>query len=99
MRWSLLAIATPVFAIATTPEFARPADTIGDATRLASEPNLWLARGFISSPAAEALLARVPKEESAYAPCIGQVEEFSHKKFPPQEPCFLWRVTRPLKRW
>ena len=49
-------------------------------TQLSSSPNIWLTHDFLSAETVKHMLSKIPKEESAYTPCIGQVEEFDSKK-------------------
>ena len=58
-------------------DLARPAE---NATQLSSSPSIWLTRNFLSSDTVWHMIASVPKNESAYMPCIGQVEEFESKR-------------------
>jgi len=49
-------------------------------TRLSSSPNIWLTHDFLSPAAVAHVVSKVPKDESAYSPCIGQVDEFDSKR-------------------
>jgi len=48
--------------------------------RLSASPNIHITHDFLSSAAVSHMLAKVPKDEAAYAPCIGQVQEFASKR-------------------
>jgi len=50
------------------------------ATRLAESPNVWLTQDFLPLDTIQHMLSKVPKDESAYTPCIGQVDEFDSKR-------------------
>ena len=63
---------------AVVSDLAAPA--ANDAIQLHAEPNIWLAHGFLSDSSVSHVLSRLPKDESAYTPCIGQVEEYSSKR-------------------
>ena len=55
-------------------DLARPGTEAS--TRLSASPNIWLTHDFLSSSAVAHLRSKVPTEEAAYTPCIGQVHEF-----------------------
>jgi hypothetical protein len=59
-------------------DLAKPANP--SATRLSAAPYIWLTHDFVPSSTVDHMLSKVPKDESAYSPCIGQVEEFDSKK-------------------
>ena len=40
----------------------------------------WVAHNFLSQEAVTHMLSKIPKEESAYEPCIGQVDQFASKR-------------------
>ncbi|EOD03739.1 hypothetical protein EMIHUDRAFT_439391 [Emiliania huxleyi CCMP1516] len=48
--------------------------------RLSSSPDIWLTKGFLSPAEVKHLRTKVPADEAAYAPCIGQVDEFESKR-------------------
>jgi hypothetical protein len=60
------------------PDLAAP--VTGAGSRLSASPNIWLTHDFLSPAAVEHLISKVPKDEAAYFPCIGQVEEFDSKR-------------------
>jgi hypothetical protein len=60
------------------PDLAAP--VTGAGSRLSASPNIWLTHDFLSPAAVEHLFSKVPKDEAAYFPCIGQVEEFDSKR-------------------
>ena len=62
-----------------SPDLARPLHG-GEAKRLSSEPYIWVTHDFLSASTVSHILSRVPKDESAYSPCIGQVDEFDSKR-------------------
>jgi len=59
-------------------DLARPA--VEAAERLSDAPNIWLARDFLSEATVAHMRSKVPTDEGAYQPCIGQVEEFDSKR-------------------
>lgn len=59
-------------------DLARPA--VEAAERLSDAPNIWLARDFLSAATVAHMRSKVPTDEGAYRPCIGQVEEFDSKR-------------------
>ena len=59
-------------------DLARPASSA--ATRLSDSPSIWLTPDFLSPEAIAHMLMQVPKDEAAYSPCIGQVDEFESKR-------------------
>jgi hypothetical protein len=59
-------------------DLARPIDPTAE--RLSASPNLWLTRGFLSPETVEHMRSMVPKDEAAYSPCIGQVDQFDSKR-------------------
>jgi len=65
-------------ALASQPDQARP--TAVSTTRLSAEPHVWMTHDFFSPETVEHMLSRVPSAESAYSPCIGQVDEFESKR-------------------
>ena len=67
-----------LFSLASGKDLAEP--SAASAQRLSAQPNIWLTHDFLSSHAVEHLLSKVPKEEAAYSPCIGQVDEFASKR-------------------
>lgn len=58
-------------------DLARPAV---EAERLSDSPNIWIARDFLSAATVAHMRSKVPTDEGAYHPCIGQVEEFASKR-------------------
>jgi hypothetical protein len=71
----MLSLLTSLLAVK---DLARP--NSARATQLSSEPNIWITHDFLSSATVNHLLSKVPTDESAYSPCIGQVEEFDSKR-------------------
>lgn len=59
-------------------DLARPGTMAS--TRLSASPNIWLTHDFLSPAAVQHMLSKVPKDEAAYEPCIGQVDEFKSKR-------------------
>ena len=59
-------------------DLARPA--VEAAERLSDAPNIWIARDFLSAATVAHMRSKVPKDEGAYHPCIGQVDEFDSKR-------------------
>lgn len=59
-------------------DLARPA--VEAAERLSDAPNIWIARDFLSPATVAHMRSKVPTDEGAYRPCIGQVEEFDSKR-------------------
>jgi hypothetical protein len=59
-------------------DLARPGTMA--ATQLSSSPNIWMTDDFLSPATVQHMLSKVPKDESAYMPCIGQVQEFASKR-------------------
>jgi len=49
-------------------------------TRLASSPPIWLQEDFFSNNHVQEVLSRIPKEEAAWEPCVGQTKEFASKR-------------------
>jgi hypothetical protein len=70
-------LATSLFSFSAT-DLARPGAQAAE--RLSATPNIWVAHDFLSSTTLEHLLSKVPKSESAYEPCIGQVDQFASKR-------------------
>jgi hypothetical protein len=67
-----------VLALTANPsDLARPAHV---AERLSSSPSIWLSHDFLSAAAISHLVSKVPKDETAYSPCIGQTDEFDSKR-------------------
>lgn len=62
----------------SAPDLARP--STASSVQLSDAPNIWMTHDFLSSEAAAHMRSKVPKDESAYSPCIGQVDEFDSKK-------------------
>jgi len=59
-------------------DLARPGAL--DSTQLSNSPNIWLTHDFLSPAALAHLRTMIPKEEAAYTPCIGQMDQFDSKK-------------------
>jgi len=59
-------------------DLAQP--SVPAAQRLSSSPNIWLTHDFLSPATGAHMLSKVPKDEAAYQPCIGQVDEFASKR-------------------
>ena len=60
-------------------DLARPV-THAPAERLSASPNIWLTHDFLSPSAISHMITKIPKDEAAYSPCIGQVDEFASKR-------------------
>jgi len=58
-------------------DLARPTT---EATRLSDEPFIYVTHNFFSPETVGHMVDRVPKDEAAYTPCIGQVDEFDSKR-------------------
>lgn len=58
-------------------DLARPNS---DAKRLSDSPNIWVTHDFLSPLTVAHMRSKVPKDEAAYMPCIGQVDEFDSKR-------------------
>lgn len=58
-------------------DLARP---LVASNQLSSSPPIWLTHDFLSPATIKHILSKVPKDEEAYMPCIGQVDEFESKK-------------------
>lgn len=68
-------------AVSAAVDLARPsARETPSAKQLSASPNIWLAPAFLTAEEVSHLRTRVPVDESAYAPCIGQLDEFDSKK-------------------
>jgi hypothetical protein len=63
---------------ASNKDLARPVSVAAEA--LSASPNIWVAHNFLSQEAVTHMLSKIPKEESAYEPCIGQVDQFASKR-------------------
>merc|ERR1711998_803385 len=61
-------------------DLARPEAAQNGATQLTSSPPIWLTKDFLSPVTVNHMLERIPKDEAAYMPCIGQVHEFKSKR-------------------
>jgi hypothetical protein len=59
-------------------DLARPATP--SAQRLSTSPNIWMTHDFLSPATVAHMISKVPKDEAAYSPCIGQVDEFASKR-------------------
>merc|ERR1719375_3033395 len=70
---------TSFLSLSASKDLARPMGADG-ATRLSASPNIWLTHDFLSPQTVAHMIAKVPKDEAAYSPCIGQVEEFDSKR-------------------
>ena len=76
----MLAVATSVLAAASN-DLARPNPLYETgAERLSGAPNIWLTRDFLSAKVVAHMRGKVPTDEAAYSPCIGQVTEFKSKR-------------------
>ena len=64
---------------AAATDLARPSPSVSG-TRLSGSPNIWLTHDFLSTKAIAHIISKVPKDEAAYSPCIGQVDEFDSKR-------------------
>jgi len=69
-----------LFPSAAPSDLARPMHHSSEGERLADSPNIWLTRDFLSPTTVAHMRSKVPKDESAYMPCIGQVDEFDSKR-------------------
>jgi len=49
-------------------------------TRLAASPPIWLQEDFFSGDHIQKVLSKIPKDESAWEPCVGQKSEFKSKR-------------------
>jgi len=70
------------FALAlSATDLARPdARVVPGATQLSADPAIWFSPALLSQEQLARIRAKVPADEAAYAPCIGQVDEFDSKK-------------------
>ena len=59
-------------------DLAAPLQSAG--MRLSASPNIWLTHDFLSAKTIDHIVSKVPKDEAAYSPCIGQVDEFDSKR-------------------
>lgn len=73
----MLAISAAALLSATT-DLARP--SVPAAERLSASPNIWITHDFLAPTTIAHLLKMVPKDEAAYMPCIGQVDDFESKR-------------------
>jgi hypothetical protein len=71
-------VACAAFWSAAATDLAAP--HVQGAERLSASPNIHITHDFLSARAADHMLSKVPKDEAAYSPCIGQVEEFDSKR-------------------
>ena len=73
-------LATPAFSadhnLLAKPSASVPATT----TQLSSSPPIFLTKDFVSPAAVAHLRSKIPSDEGAYEPCIGQVDEFASKR-------------------
>ena len=76
-RRSMLFIVT--VACWSAADLARPV-TQTPTERLSASPNIWLTHDFLSASAISHMVSKLPKDEAAYSPCIGQVDEFASKR-------------------
>jgi len=73
-----LIVACAALSSAAAADLAAPRVHGGE--RLSASPNIHITHDFLSAHAADHMLSRVPKDEAAYSPCIGQVDEFDSKR-------------------
>ena len=75
----LFSLATPAFS-ADHNLLAKPSASVATTTQLASSPPIFLTKDFVSPAAVAHLRSKIPSDEGAYEPCIGQVDEFASKR-------------------
>lgn len=78
--WDVHLLYATAPSLAPALDLARPDPAQSGVTQLAASPPIWLSKDFLSPSTVLHMLERIPKEESAYMPCIGQVEEFASKR-------------------
>ena len=66
-----------LLALSDVTDLARPS---ARGERLSASPNIWVTHDFLSPTTITHLLSKVPTDEAAYSPCIGQVDEFASKR-------------------
>ena len=49
-------------------------------TQLSASPSIWLANDLLADSHVDGVLKLLPKDESEWTPCIGQVSEFASKR-------------------
>lgn len=49
-------------------------------SQLSVSPPIWMHEGFLSHEHVDKVLGKIPKEESAWEPCVGQKSEFASKR-------------------
>ena len=83
---TLLSAALILPAVAVV-DLARPVPAAATkSTQLQTSPSIWLTRGLVDEATVKHMLSRIPADEGAWTPCVGQKEEFASKR------CTMLRV-------